>query len=110
MGQAPDHGRESRRRDAGGGRIELADGLADRAHRARTPDRLLPAERLERRLDGLEFDLAVDQCAVEALLRDASAGKMLERESDAAHVQALEHLGLIALADDALGAAAADVD
>ena len=95
--------------DVDRGRIELADGVADGAHRARTAHGLVESAAAERglvRLDGLARRHAR---ALHALLRKPAVGKELFAQAHAADLQALELERLEAFADDDLGAAAADV-
>ena len=95
--------------DVDGRRIELADAVADRAHRARAAHRLVPAAPAKRglvRLDGLARR---DARALHALLREPAIREEFLAHAHAADLQALHLERLESFADDDLGAAAADV-
>ena len=89
--------------------IELADAVADRAHGARAAHGFVEAAPAERRLVRLDGLARRDARALHALLREAAVGEEFLAQPHAAHLQALELERLQTLADDDLGAAAADV-
>ena len=95
--------------DVDRGRIELADGVADGAHGARTSHRLVEPAAAERRLVRLDGLARRDPRALHALLRESAVGEKLFAQAHAADLQALELQRLQPLADDDFRAAAADV-
>ena len=82
----------------------------DRLDRARGADRGAPAGIAVLPFDGLELDARREHRALHRLLVDPAFGKEPPAGAHAAHVQALPVHGGEAAADDAFGAAAADVD
>src|SRR6185437_3021534 len=90
-------------------RIELADGLADRPHGAGAAGGTLPAAAPEGRLHGLELQARSQAGSGHALGGDLAVAEEALAQAHAAHLQALELERGEPLADDELGAAAADV-
>ena len=90
--------------------IELANAVGDRSHGAGAADGPLPAAALEGRLDGLELEARREPGSLDAFFREPAIAEVALAQRYASHLQALEHQRLEALADDDLGAAAADVD
>ena len=80
------------------------------AHRPRRAERGVPLAAPEARHHRLDLELRRGARALHALLGDRAVAEVLRAQAHAAHVQALEPLGGEPLADDQLGAAAADVD
>ena len=74
------------------------------------PNARVPAAAQERRLDRLEFQPRRQPRALDALGRQAAIAEVALAQRHAADLQALELQRLEMLADDDLGAAAADVD
>src|SRR5690606_32581869 len=77
---------------------------------ARRSDRLHETDATVQALDGLELESGRHARALEAITRDLPVGEEALRVHDAAHLQAVHALGLLADAQNALGAPAADVD
>src|SRR6185437_8779475 len=90
-------------------RVELTDSLADRAHRAGAARGAVPAAAPKGRLHGLEFQARRHARRGHALGRDLAVAEEALAQADAAHLQALQLERHQPLADDELGAAAADV-
>ena len=84
--------------------------VARGAHRARRADRVLPAAAPKRCSDRSKLEPHREPRALETFRAELAVGEMRAADADAADVQALEMLRLVAFADDELGAAAADVD
>ena len=95
--------------DALGARIELAHHIADGAHGAGAAIGGLPAAAPVGGLDGFEFEARGNPGAGQALHRELAVGEEPFAQGHAAHLQALQLQRLGPLADDQLGAAAADV-
>ena len=95
--------------DVDRGGIELADGVADGAHGARTSHGLVESAAAERRLVRLDGLARRDPRALHALLRESAVGEKFFAQAHAAYLQALELQRLQPLTDDDLRAAAADV-
>src|SRR5262249_10498352 len=92
------------------GRIERPDHLADRAHRTGAAGAVLPPAAPELRLHGLELEARCAPRPLEALGGDLAIAEETLAPGDAPHLQAFELERVQPLADDELGAAAADVD
>ncbi len=90
--------------------IELVDGFTDRTHGARAARASIPAAASERCLHGLELESRGHARAVDSLGRDLAIAEETLAQRNAAHLQTLELERCETLADDQLGAAAADVD
>src|ERR1700732_2153402 len=91
-------------------RIEHPDRIADGAHRPGAAGGSVPATAAEGRLHRLELQARRQARALHALGGDLAVAEKPLTQRDAAHLQALELKRRERFADDALGAAAADVD
>ncbi len=97
-------------RDRRTGRVQLADRLADRPHGAGAARRARPAAPAEGRLHRFELEARGHAGPLEALLGDLAVAEESLAQRHAAHLQAFELERREPIADDQLGAAAADVD
>ena len=77
---------------------------------SRRADRAVPAHVAVDLADRTQLEARGQLGLAEGVARDLSVREELQRVADAAHVEAVEHQGLQPLADDALGAAAPDVE
>jgi len=91
-------------------RIERPDRIADGAHRSGAAGGSVPATAAEGCLHRLELQARRQARALDALGGDLAVAEKPLAERDAAHLQALQLERREGLADDELGAAAADVD
>src|SRR6185295_608002 len=85
------------------------DHVADCANRPRRADRLIPSVVAKIRAYRLELQTGSDPRTLDALVRDAAVVEIAGAHAHAAHVEAFQLLGVLALTDDHFGAAAADV-
>src|SRR5579871_6250046 len=103
--------RKTCRRDArAGSRIDLTNALGDGTYRPGAAHGALPTATQEQRLHGLELQPRGQSRPLDALAREAALREIALAHGYASHLQALELQGLMALADDELGTAPADVD
>ncbi|MCY1232082.1 hypothetical protein D9M72_445550 [compost metagenome] len=86
------------------------DQLGQRARRARRADRLLPARGAVLAYQHLDLAARGQLGLLHRVLIDVAAGEELAAVRYAADIQAFHQLRLVAVADDELGRAAADID
>ena len=110
LGQALQQQFVTGRRDAGRGRVELADTVGDRTNGAGAAERACPAAAQEHRLDRLQLQPRRQPRAFDAFGRQPPVTEEALAQRHATDLHALQFQRLEALADDDLGAAAADVD
>src|SRR5579883_510869 len=110
LDQVGDGALEPRRGDEERLAVELPDGLADRAHGTGAAGTAVPPAAPESGLHGLELEARGQAGSGHALGGDLAVPEEPLAEAHAAHLQALEVERREPLADDELGAAAADVD
>ena len=89
--------------------VGMQDAL-DAQDRARRTDAHAPGQPLVRARDRQEFQRRRDFGALQGFARDLALGEKALAVVDAAHVKAVGAQGLVAFSEDALGAAATDVD
>jgi hypothetical protein len=88
----------------------LAQNRSDRPYRSRRTERLGPTECQQPALHGPQFELRLDLGALTRFVGDLAVFEEPLRPRHAAHVETRQLADFEALADDDLGAAAADVD
>jgi hypothetical protein len=98
------------RTDPAVGQLQVLSHVGCRARRAGGTERTLPAAAAEGCGDGAQLQACGESRALEPLGTQLAVSEVRAAHADASDVQALEMLGLIAFADDELGAAAADID
>src|SRR6185503_4583539 len=96
--------------DAALDQAELARNVARRADCPRRTDRSLPTFAPKRRSDRPKLEAYGEARTIETFRTELAVVEVRFTDADATNVQTLEMLRLVALADDELRAAAADVD